>query len=85
VHLAFDAHGVVGEEQGVDVGAEGHGRIAELAYAIQRIEATRHPDLHHALAEGTEVRDDIHVAGADVRCPVVDLFDRLVDVGQLLA
>ena len=35
------------------------------------------------MAERTAVRDDVHVAGADVRGPVVVLLDGFVEAGEL--
>jgi hypothetical protein len=69
----FEGDGVVGEDEGVDVEPGRHGRVAEFTDAVHGIEAAGHADLDDAGAHRAGVRDDVHVAGSRVCCPVGDL------------
>ena len=85
VQLSFDAYGIVGEEQGVDIEVEWHGRISEFADTIHGVEAACHADLDHTFAEGPDVRDDVDISGAAVGLPFDDVIDAFFDLGELLA
>src|ERR1700709_1444541 len=67
----LDPDGVLGEHQGVRVEAERDRRVAQLAHPFGRIQTAGKTDLHDAVAERANVRDDVDVAGADVRGAVV--------------
>src|SRR4051794_27072484 len=67
----------------MDVVFERDRRVAELADPLARIEAACQSDLDDAFTERSEVRDDVDIAGADVRDAVVDLLDRLRDFVDL--
>jgi ABC-type multidrug transport system ATPase subunit len=58
VEAAFEADGVVAEDESVDVEAEGHGGVAEFADAVHRFEPSGHADLDYVVAEGADVADD---------------------------
>jgi hypothetical protein len=83
VEHGLDRKGVVREEQRVDVEAEGDGCVAELVDAVHRFQPAGHSDLDDVGAEGSDVADDIDVAGLDVGGAVIDVLDRPVDVGEL--
>ena len=85
VQLSFDTYGIVGEEQGVDIEVERHGRVSEFADAIHGVEAACHADLDHTFAEGPDVRDDVDISGAAVGLPCDDIVDAFFDLGELLA
>jgi hypothetical protein len=45
VQAGLGGDGVVAEDQGVGVAAEGHGRVTELADAVVRVESSGEPIL----------------------------------------
>lgn len=85
VQLSFDAYGIVGEEQGVDIEVEWHGRISEFTNTIHGVKAACHTDLDHTLAEGPDVRDDIDISSAAIGLPFYDIVNSLFDLSELLA
>ena len=79
VQDCLHADGVIIEEERVNVEPERHGSVPELPNTLHRLEPARHADLDDAVPEGADVRDDVDVAGADVRGTVVGLGDLGVD------
>jgi len=82
VKLVLERDRVVGEEHGVHVLPERDRGITEFPDAVHGLEPAGHADLDDIRPERTDVRDDVHVPGTDVRYPVVVGLDGLVDVGQ---
>lgn len=84
VKLGFDSHCIVGEEQGVDIEVEWHGRVSELADAVHGVEAACHADLDHPFAERPDVRDDVDIACTDIGLALLDVVDPLFNFDDLL-
>ena len=83
MQFGLDRHGVLGEEQRVDVEVEGDRGTGELADAVFGDQSARHANFDHFAPEGPDVGDDVDVTGSDVRGPEVDVFDLGVDVVDL--
>lgn len=74
----------LGEEQGVHVVAERHTRVPGLSHPVQGLKAAGQSDFDDGLTERPDVADDVDVAGAGVRGPIVDVLDGGVDLRQAL-
>jgi hypothetical protein len=85
MEAAFQADGVVAEDEGVVVEAEGHGGVAEFADAVHRFQPSGHADLDDLVAEGTDVADDVDVSGAGVRGARVDGGDVRAEAVEVCA
>jgi hypothetical protein len=83
VKASFQTHRVITEDHHVDVVAERDGSVAQLADAVHGFKAARHADFDHIRAEGADIRDDVHMPGADIGGAPVDSVDCILDLGQL--
>src|ERR1041385_1820970 len=85
VHLRFDAYGILGEKQGVNIKIEWYRRITQLAYPVHRIQSSSHANLDHLFSERANIRNYIDVSGANVGGSIVHIIQSLVHISQLLA
>ena len=80
VKAGLDADGVFREEQGVDVEVEWDGGVAEFFDPLHGFESASHTDLDHVLTKGTDIGDDVDIAGTDVGDAVVNGLDLRIDL-----
>jgi hypothetical protein len=66
VQPPLQPHRVFAEDQRVYVEAERDGGVAEFVDPIHGIQPPGQPDLDHALPEGTDGGNHVHVAGTNV-------------------
>ena len=67
------------------VKAERNRGVAEFLDSVHGVKVPGHSYVDHPLSERANVGYDVDVAGAGVCCPVVDVFDGLRDVDELVA
>src|SRR5664279_6316087 len=84
VEISLQTHGVLGEEQRMDIKWERHGRAAEFTDAVERLQPPGEPDFDDVLTEGTFVADHVDVTRSDVGHPEVIVSDSCVYGFQLL-
>src|SRR3954468_19359708 len=75
-------HRILAEDKGMDIEPEGHRGIAELTHPVHRIQPTGETYLDHVRAEGSNIGDDVHVAGPDVCFAVLNALDRGLYLGE---
>src|SRR4051812_15020204 len=66
MQCGLQRHRILTEDKGMDVEPERHRGVAKFTCPVQRIQPTSETYLDHVRAEGSDIGDDVHIAGPDV-------------------
>ena len=84
VQSRFQSGGILAENHRVNIKVKGNRCVAEFVHSFRGVEPTGHADLIHILAKGSDIGNDIDIAGTLVGFTVVDIADCTLRIGQFV-